>query len=296
MARSSTRRVAGVAVMVLCAMTLIAQSASGQTVTSLFDGVSLAGWTTEGTTASAADGMLTVHRGAGWVRHQKVFANFRLTMDVRLIGTGARGGIYVRGWPTFDEETSVPNNAFRIDFKNDVTAALSPTEVAVWQRVDIVCNGRTLTVRVNDRELLKRDDLRNPQGFVAMGVQGGTAEFRRIEISAVRPEPTATRREDSAGAVRSRVGITLPRPIKEAKPRYTAEAMRAKISGAVLLEAVVLADGTVGNVEVVQSLDPLFGLDQNAIRAVKQWRFEPGTRDGTPVAVLVTVEMTYTLK
>jgi protein TonB len=98
------------------------------------------------------------------------------------------------------------------------------------------------------------------------------------------------------GVYRPGSGIVLPRPIREVKPQYTADAMRAKIQGQVLLEAVVLPDGSVGDVEIVRSLDPVFGLDQEAIKAAKQWRFVPGTRQGQPVAVLVTIEMTFTLR
>jgi protein TonB len=87
-----------------------------------------------------------------------------------------------------------------------------------------------------------------------------------------------------------------PRLIREVKPQYTADAMRAKIQGTVLLECVILPDGTVGRVEVVRSLDPTFGLDQEAIKAARQWRFVPGTRFGEPVAVLVTIELTFTLR
>jgi protein TonB len=72
--------------------------------------------------------------------------------------------------------------------------------------------------------------------------------------------------------------------------------MRAKIQGIVMLEAVVLADGSVGDVRVVKSFNPDFGLNQEAIRTVKQWRFTPGTRHGQPVPVAVSVELTFTLR
>jgi periplasmic protein TonB len=91
-------------------------------------------------------------------------------------------------------------------------------------------------------------------------------------------------------------GVTLPVVIREVKPQYTAEAMRAKVQGTVWLECVVLPDGSVGPVEVVRSLDSSFGLDQEAVRAAKQWRFRPGMRFGEPVAVLVTIELTFTLR
>lgn len=98
------------------------------------------------------------------------------------------------------------------------------------------------------------------------------------------------------GAFRPGNGVQLPQPIQEVKPQYTADAMRAKVQGTVLLECVVLPDGTVGPVEVVRSLDSTFGLDQEAIKAAKKWRFKPGTRFGEPVAVLVTIELTFTLR
>lgn len=91
-------------------------------------------------------------------------------------------------------------------------------------------------------------------------------------------------------------GVSMPRIIHEEKPNYTGEAMRAKVQGAVFLEAVVLPDGTVGPVQITRSLDRIFGLDQEAIRTVKQWRFLPGRRGNTPVPVRVAIEMTFTLR
>jgi TonB family protein len=52
----------------------------------------------------------------------------------------------------------------------------------------------------------------------------------------------------------------------------------------------------VGQVQVVRSLDPTFGLDQEAVKAVRRWRFRPGTRFGQPVPVLVEIELTFTLR
>jgi protein TonB len=80
------------------------------------------------------------------------------------------------------------------------------------------------------------------------------------------------------------------------RPNYTSEAMRAKVQGEVVIEAVVLPDGTVGEVKIVRSLDTNFGLDEEALKAARQWRFRPGTRFGDPVAVLVTIALTFTLR
>ena len=83
---------------------------------------------------------------------------------------------------------------------------------------------------------------------------------------------------------------------KEVKPAYTADAMRAKVQGSVWLECIVMPDGSVGEVKVTRSLDPIFGLDQEAIKAAKMWRFRPGMRQGDPVPVIITIELTFTLR
>jgi TonB family protein len=99
-----------------------------------------------------------------------------------------------------------------------------------------------------------------------------------------------------AGVFRESDGVTLPRLVKGTKPRYRLAAMKAKVQGGVTLEAVVQTDGTVGEVRVVRSLDKEFGMDDEAVETVKQWRFEPGKKDSEPVPVLVVVEMSFSMK
>jgi TonB family protein len=91
-------------------------------------------------------------------------------------------------------------------------------------------------------------------------------------------------------------GIQMPTLEYEVKPAYPPEAMDARIQGNILLSIVVLDSGAVGDVAVTKSLDKEYGLDNEAVKAAKQWRFKPGTKDGKPVAVRVDVEMTFTLK
>jgi protein TonB len=91
-------------------------------------------------------------------------------------------------------------------------------------------------------------------------------------------------------------GVSLPEVITEVKPQYTAEAMRAKVQGVVWLECIVMPDGSVGDVRVTKSLDSVFGLDQEAIKAARRWRFKPGFLQGQPVPVIITIELTFTLR
>jgi protein TonB len=72
--------------------------------------------------------------------------------------------------------------------------------------------------------------------------------------------------------------------------------MRARIQGTVRLQAIVAPDGSVSAARIVRSLDQTFGLDQEALKTIKQWRFLPGLRDGRAVPVVIEVELTFTLR
>jgi len=91
-------------------------------------------------------------------------------------------------------------------------------------------------------------------------------------------------------------GVSLPQPTKQVKAEYTSEAMQNRIEGKVGLDVVVLRDGAVGDVKVTESLDTVYGLDKNAVAAMKQWVFKPGMKDGKAVAVRVHVMMNFSLK
>ena len=97
------------------------------------------------------------------------------------------------------------------------------------------------------------------------------------------------------GAYKPGSGVTDPTVVRQETPKYTSDAMRAKIQGVVELEAVVLPNGTVGEVRITKSLDSRFGLDQEAIRAARGWVFRPGTLKGEAVSVLVTLILEFRL-
>jgi TonB family protein len=96
------------------------------------------------------------------------------------------------------------------------------------------------------------------------------------------------------GPYRPGSGITPPGLLREVKPQYTEEARRRGIEGDVVLEIVVRADGSVGPITLLQRLGS--GLDQRAVDAVRQWRFSPAKRHGTPVDVLVEVAVEFKLR
>jgi len=91
-------------------------------------------------------------------------------------------------------------------------------------------------------------------------------------------------------------GVTLPVVVKEVRPQYTPEAMAARIEGNVLMTCVVATNGEPEQIRVTRSLDSKLGLDKEAVKALEQWRFKAGTKDGRAVRVRVEIEMTFTLK
>ena len=129
-----------------------------------------------------------------------------------------------------------------------------------------------------------------------------------------------------AAAVRVGPGTVAPRLLEETKPLYTEDAMRMGLEGRIMLEVAVMPDGMPGEITVTRcdlksrfqdstrkedaqvrealqrsqfragACTETFGLERQAVEAVRRWRFTPGTRNGAPLPVLVEVEMTFTLK
>ena len=96
------------------------------------------------------------------------------------------------------------------------------------------------------------------------------------------------------GPFRPGSGIEPPRLIQEVRPNYTDEGRRRRIEGEVDLEVVVGRDGRAANIRVVRGLGA--GLDQQAVVAVRQWRFAPARRNGVPVDVIVDVSVEFALR
>ncbi len=89
-------------------------------------------------------------------------------------------------------------------------------------------------------------------------------------------------------------GVSQPTIVHKQEPQYTPEAKDAGIQGTVTLRVVISTTGYAEDIRVIKSLDP--GLDANAITAVSNWQFKPGKKDGQPVAVYATIEVTFHLQ
>jgi TonB family protein len=89
-------------------------------------------------------------------------------------------------------------------------------------------------------------------------------------------------------------GIKPPSLLQKVEPQYTEEARAGKIQGTTVLTVEIWPDGFARNAVVSRSLEP--GLDEKAIDAVSQWQFKPGTKDGTPVKVVASIEVNWRLQ
>ena len=92
-----------------------------------------------------------------------------------------------------------------------------------------------------------------------------------------------------------RVGgdVKPPQLVYKPEPSYPEAARKARMEGVVILEAIITASGTVEDVKVLKSVNPL--LDSAAVRAVGQWKYKPATLNGRAVRVYLTVTVTFNL-
>jgi TonB family protein len=88
-------------------------------------------------------------------------------------------------------------------------------------------------------------------------------------------------------------GVSSPTVIYKVEPEYSEEARKAKFQGTVIILIVVDDHGKPRDMRVIRSLG--LGLDQKALEAIQQWRFNPGKKDGKPVAVQATIEVNFRL-
>jgi protein TonB len=151
------------------------------------------------------------------------------------------------------------------------------------------------TIALDPAVRLPNVDLRNlgdPTAHVGIaslgtGTGGGIGEGRGTGLG------LGTGGNTGGGVFRVGGGVTAPIPTYRVEPEFTPEARQAKFQGTVLVSLVVGADGRTRDIRVLRPVG--MGLDQNAMEAVKQWRFEPAKKDGKPVPVYATIEVEFRL-
>jgi TonB family protein len=123
---------------------------------------------------------------------------------------------------------------------------------------------------------------------------GGDATLRVAPVTTItQTVTTPTGTVTATGVYRPGNDIANPMVLSKTEPEYSEAAQKAKWQGAVLLSIVVDETGKPINIKVVRPLG--LGLDEKAIEAVSQWKFQPGMKDGVPVPVQAQIEVTFRL-
>jgi len=86
-----------------------------------------------------------------------------------------------------------------------------------------------------------------------------------------------------------------PEAVTAGQPEYTSDARKARIQGDVEIEVVIGVDGTPGEMRLRNSIDVLYGLDDQALQTIAKYRFKPATRDGQPTSCVATLIVTFRL-
>jgi protein TonB len=95
------------------------------------------------------------------------------------------------------------------------------------------------------------------------------------------------------GVVRAGSGVVMPVPIRKVEPEFSEEARKARAMGTVIIYCEIGPDGKPHNLRVTRSFG--MGLDEEALKAVAQWLFRPGTKNGKPVTVAANIEVAFHL-
>ena len=139
---------------------------------------------------------------------------------------------------------------------------------------------------IGEERIREPMDLSFAEGAVPGGAGLAGVALDAIAIPPPPPSPPPAAPVRVGGAVRP------PQKVQHVAPVYPAIARSARVTGVVIIEALIAEDGSVRTIMVLRSI-PL--LDQAAVDAVRQWRFTPTLLNGMPVPVIMTVTVAFTL-
>ncbi len=161
----------------------------------------------------------------------------------------------------------------------------NPSEAETFYRRALSIEDASTDDAATTMELYAR--LLNEQG------RGEEAKSLSDRASEVRKALGEQQRLVKSNALRIGGGVTSPIVSSKVEPEYTEEARAANYQGTVVLAVEIDPSGFARNIRIVRGLG--LGLDQNAVTAVGQWRFQPATKDGAPVTVQATIEINFRL-
>jgi hypothetical protein len=245
------------------------------------------------------DGVLHLRNGNGWIRTRRIFADFMLSAEVRLVSANTELSI---GIPTINTLPEWPKRGYRLrlgsvkpaelvssgyDLKRQDPRSIS-TSVGEWHAVTIVAKGPRLEISI-DGQTMGTYAIEVLAGSLLFQAAGDDAEVRKISFDTLDQEGVFVNKEKS-----SRSDFVSPKLVKEVRPTYPKTAMGNDVQGWVGSEAVVPADGSVGGVWLTKLLHA--ELEHAGLDALRKWRFTPAVLNGASVPSIIQIEMSFTLK
>ena len=244
---------------------------------------------------------LELTRDRGWLFAPRTYSDFTLEYEMRLSETG-RHRVFFRtlAWPEDSYELRIESRKGRqtaslmaqrqggkdtdVRIASDLlSSALAGHE---WHRVRIRADEARAEIDVNGTTLLNLDGLHILSGRI--GFAGEGVGYRRATLRTHgRPEPFRS------AYLAQTEGLEPPTVVREVKPNMPERARKQPVNYVALIEAVVDESGDVMAARFVRRLNEDLGYNQEAMRAVMQWKFTPGRLNGKPVHVVVTIELTF---
>jgi TonB family protein len=190
------------------------------------------------------------------------------------------GGIYIR-------EVKLSNESLRLEGPR--IAFIGSPEIGG----STVILEKTVKVEIHlDRPLATLTEAQNLLGRIFFRDPGDISrakpEYRRSDY---RLEGAAAPVEFSSA---KKDGVKPPKPVYSPEPDFSEEARHARYQGIVMMHIVIDTSGNVTDIRIDRVLGK--GLDENAVNAVKKWKFSPATRDGQPVSVSMMTEISFNLR
>jgi TonB family protein len=244
-------------------------------------------------------GVLLVKQKGGSARTRRILSDFELQTEFRLLSPETELQVGIR---TINAGSEWPRRGYRLRLSGSRPARVtakghelrqtsagnvtpSPAE---WQSLTIKASGTTIEIAVGGKVVGTYEvDVR--AGSLLFETEGGDAEVRQISFRFFQPENVAR-----GDAFKGRAEYVHPTLDREVKPDYSANALADKVEGVVFLEAVVLADGSVGGVRLTKLLHP--ELEHCSLDAIRRWKFKPARLNGSPIPVIIEIEMSYSLR
>jgi TonB family protein len=221
-----------------------------------------------------AEGRVLVRSRFGYGNSPTTVRGYRVALNSSLLGKDALGRV-----------TAVEMHMKETTFE-PVHARWPPDE---WQECEVRADRDTLTVKINGALVSRIQDMDEFTGYFALeSTSSGGVAFRNLRVTRL---PQSHEPFGQHAHRPSEPGVALPQKLDGPAPFYPREPYDAHIQGTVGLVVVVQADGSVGDIRVAKSVEP--NLDEAALGSARRWRFKPGTKDGEPVDVIVTLDISF---